>query len=83
MINTPFGSTIKADEVRYYKEYELFERHTGITELKERIADDNNKAPKSSSWNAAIDTFAKAVILPSSSPTESSPTPRANTSATG
>ena len=43
MTNPPFGSTIKADEVSYYKEYELFERHTGITELKERIADDNNK----------------------------------------
>ncbi|KAA6305511.1 putative type I restriction enzymeP M protein, partial [termite gut metagenome] len=43
MTNPPFGSTIKADEVGYYKEYELFEKNLGITELKDRIADDNNK----------------------------------------
>ena len=43
MTNPPFGSTIKADEVSYYKEYELFEKNIGITELKARIADDNNK----------------------------------------
>jgi len=43
MTNPPFGSSIKADEVGYYKEYELFEKNLGITELKERIADDNNK----------------------------------------
>lgn len=43
MTNPPFGSTIKADEVNYYKEYELFEKNLGITEIKERIADDNNK----------------------------------------
>ncbi|MDR2126200.1 MAG: SAM-dependent methyltransferase, partial [Prevotellaceae bacterium] len=43
MTNPPFGSTIKADEVSYYKEYELFEKNLGITELKDRIADDNNK----------------------------------------
>lgn len=43
MTNPPFGSTIKADEVSYYKEYELFEKNLGITEIKDRIADDNNK----------------------------------------
>jgi type I restriction enzyme M protein len=43
MTNPPFGSTIKADEVGYYKEYELFEKNIGITELKDRIADDSNK----------------------------------------
>lgn len=43
MTNPPFGSTIKADEVGYYKEYELFEKNLGFTEVKERIADDNNK----------------------------------------
>jgi type I restriction enzyme M protein len=44
MTNPPFGSVIKADEVNYYKEYELFERNLGITELKERSTDDNNKS---------------------------------------
>ena len=43
MTNPPFGSTIKADEVGYYKEYELFEKGLGIMELKDRIKDDNNK----------------------------------------
>ena len=43
MTNPPFGSSVKADEVGYYKEYELFEKNLGITETKERIADDNNK----------------------------------------
>ncbi len=43
MTNPPFGSTIKADEVGYYKEYELFEKNLGFAETKERIADDNNK----------------------------------------
>ena len=43
MTNPPFGSTVKADEVNYYKEYELFEKNLGITEIKDRIADDNNK----------------------------------------
>lgn len=43
MTNPPFGSTIKADEVGYYKEYELFEKNLGFTEAKDRIADDNNK----------------------------------------
>lgn len=43
MTNPPFGSSIKADEVDYYKEYELFEKNIGFTELKDRIADDGNK----------------------------------------
>jgi type I restriction enzyme M protein len=43
MTNPPFGSTIKADEVGYYKEYEFFERNLGFIEAKDRIADDNNK----------------------------------------
>ncbi|MFR9542556.1 MAG: N-6 DNA methylase [Rikenellaceae bacterium] len=43
MTNPPFGSTIKADEVDYHKEYELFEKNLGFTEPKDRIADDNNK----------------------------------------
>lgn len=43
MTNPPFGSTIKADEVGYYKEYELFEKNLGFTEAKDRIADDSNK----------------------------------------
>lgn len=43
MTNPPFGSTIKADEVGYYKEYELFEKNLGFTEIKDRISDDNNK----------------------------------------
>lgn len=43
MTNPPFGSSVKADEVSYYKEYELFEKNLGITETKDRIEDDNNK----------------------------------------
>lgn len=43
MTNPPFGSTIKADEVPYYKQYELFEKNLGITEIKDRIIDDGNK----------------------------------------
>ncbi len=43
MTNPPFGSSVKADEVGYYKEYELFEKNLGITEVKNRIIDDNNK----------------------------------------
>ena len=43
MTNPPFGSSVKADEVNYYKEYELFEKNLGITEQKDRIEDDNNK----------------------------------------
>ena len=43
MTNPPFGSSIKADEVNYYQNYELFEKNIGITELKDRISDNNNK----------------------------------------
>ena len=43
MTNPPFGSTIKADEVTYYKQYELFEKNLGITEIKDRIIDNDNK----------------------------------------
>lgn len=43
LTNPPFGSSVKADEVGYYKEYELFEKNLGITETKDRIADDNSK----------------------------------------
>lgn len=43
MTNPPFGSSVKADEVGYYKEYELFEKNLGITETKDRIIDDDNK----------------------------------------
>jgi type I restriction enzyme M protein len=52
MTNPPFGSSVKADEVGYYKEYELFEKNIGITELKDRIADDNNK----NKWRASQST---------------------------
>lgn len=52
MTNPPFGSTIKADEVGYYKEYELFEKNLGFTEIKYRIADDNNK----NKWRASQST---------------------------
>jgi type I restriction enzyme M protein len=54
MTNPPFGSSIKADEVTYYKEYELFEKNLGITELKERIADNNNKHKWRLSQNTEI-----------------------------
>ena len=43
MTNPPLGSKIKADEVSYYQDYELFEKNLGITELKDRIVDNNNK----------------------------------------
>lgn len=43
MTNPPFGSSVKADEVGYYKEYELFEKNLGITEIKDRIIDDDSK----------------------------------------
>lgn len=43
MTNPPFGSSVKANEVNYYKEYELFEKNLGFTETKDRIADDNDK----------------------------------------
>ena len=52
MTNPPFGSTIKADEVGYYKEYELFEKNLGFTEIKDRIAEDNNK----NKWRASQST---------------------------
>ena len=52
MTNPPFGSTIKADEVGYYKEYELFEKNLGFTEIKDRIADDKNK----NKWRASQST---------------------------
>lgn len=54
MTNPPFGSTIKADEVNYYKEYELFEKNLGITEIKDRIADDNNKKKWRSSQSTEV-----------------------------
>lgn len=43
MTYPPFGSVIKADEVSYYNEYELFEKNLGFTELKDRITDDKKK----------------------------------------
>ena len=52
MTNPPFGSSVKADEVGYYKEYELFEKNLGITEIKDRIVDDNNK----NKWRASQNT---------------------------
>lgn len=54
MTNPPFGSTIKADEVGYYKEYELFEKNLGFTEIKDRIADDNNKNKWRASQSAEV-----------------------------
>jgi type I restriction enzyme M protein len=54
MTNPPFGSAIKADEVGYYKEYELFEKNIGITELKSRINDDDNKNKWRSSQSTEI-----------------------------
>lgn len=54
MTNPPFGSSVKADEVGYYKEYELFEKNLGITELKDRIADDNNKNKWRTSQNTEV-----------------------------
>jgi len=54
MTNPPFGSTVKADEVDYYKEYELFEKNIGITELKSRITDDDNKNKWRSSQSTEI-----------------------------
>lgn len=52
MTNPPFGSTVKANEVKYHKEYELFEKNLGFTEIKDRIADDNNK----NKWRASQST---------------------------
>lgn len=54
MTNPPFGSSVKADEVSYYKEYELFEKNLGITEIKDRIVDDNNKNKWCISQNTEI-----------------------------
>ena len=54
MTNPPFGSSVKADEVSYYKEYELFEKNLGITETKDRIADDNNKNKWRTSQNTEV-----------------------------
>lgn len=54
MTNPPFGSTIKADEVGYYKEYELFEKNLGFTEIKDRIVDDNNKSKWRTSQNTEV-----------------------------
>lgn len=52
MTNPPFGSSVKADEVGYYKEYELFEKNLGITEIKERVIDNDNK----NKWRASQNT---------------------------
>lgn len=54
MTNPPFGSSVKADEVGYYKEYELFEKNLGFTELKDRIVDDNNKNKWRTSQNTEV-----------------------------
>ena len=54
MTNPPFGSSVKADEVGYYKEYELFEKNLGITETKDRITDDNNKNKWRTSQNTEV-----------------------------
>lgn len=54
MTNPPFGSSVKADEVGYYKEYELFEKNLGFTELKDRIIDDDNKNKWRTSQNTEV-----------------------------
>jgi len=54
MTNPPFGSSIKADEVNYYQNYELFEKNIGFTELKDRISDNNNKKKWRTSQNTEI-----------------------------
>lgn len=54
MTNPPFGSSVKADEVGYYKEYELFEKNLGITEIKDRIIDDDNKNKWRTSQNTEV-----------------------------
>ena len=54
MTNPPFGSKIKADEVSYYKDYELFETNLGIANTKERITDDNSKKKWRTSQNTEI-----------------------------
>lgn len=54
MTNPPFGSTVKADAVSYYREYELFEKNLGITEIKDRIIDDDNKNKWRTSQNTEV-----------------------------
>ncbi len=54
MTNPPFGSSVKADEVGYYKEYELFEKNLGFTEIKDRISDDNSKNKWRTSQNTEV-----------------------------
>ena len=54
MTNPPFGSKIKADEVNYYKDYELFETNLGIANTKERITDNNSKKKWRASQNTEI-----------------------------
>ena len=54
MTNPPFGSSIKASESKYYKEYELFEKNLGYKELKDRIEDDNNKNKWRTSQNTEV-----------------------------
>ena len=54
MTNPPFGSSIKADEVNYYQNYELFEKNIGFTELKDRISDNNIKKKWRTSQNTEI-----------------------------
>ena len=54
MTNPPFGSKIKADEVSYYKDYELFETNLGIAKTKERITDNNSKKKWRASQNTEI-----------------------------
>lgn len=54
MTNPPFGSSVKADEVSYYKEYELFEKNLGITEIKDRIIDNDNKNKWRTSQNTEV-----------------------------
>lgn len=54
MTNPPFGSKIKADEVSYYNDYELFETNLGIANTKERITDDNSKKKWRASQNTEI-----------------------------
>lgn len=51
MTNPPFGSSVKADEVDYYKDYELFEKNLGLTEPKDRIINDNKNK-----WRASQNT---------------------------
>jgi type I restriction enzyme M protein len=54
MTNPPFGSIVKAEENNYYKDYELFEKNIGITELKDRISDNDNKNKWRPSQNTEV-----------------------------